>query len=162
MYIYHFPIFVVRQPTTANLSLLKCLSRPQSRCETQLRSHLKTHLGKALLPSSGSWCQDPLLLSTWTKDLRSFLAYGQSLPSIPCNEDVSTVAASLPKHARESQDGNVTYAQKQHPMTFAMLYWLDSQVLPTLKREGSHGGMRPRGRVTGSCHRICPSQAHVS
>lgn len=87
----------VRRLSTTYRSLLQCLSRLQSRCETQLRSHLKAHLGKALPPSLCHWCQDSCLQSYWTEDISSFVAIGQSLPSIPCNEDVSTTVVCFTK-----------------------------------------------------------------
>lgn len=85
----------VRRPGITYLSLLQCLWRLQSRRE--LRSHLKAQQGKALLPSSCSWCQDSFLQSCWTEDLTSFVAIGQRLPYILCNGDISTMVDCFTK-----------------------------------------------------------------
>jgi len=130
-------------------------------CETQLRSHPKAHLGKALLPSSCSSCQDSLLPSYWTEDISSFLAIGQSLPSIPCNEDVSTMAACFPKTCRRvTRWGcNLRTEATSHDICHALLVRVSG---PAHTQEGGipwgyepqrqgHWGPSQNLSITGTC-----------
>lgn len=84
-----------------------CFTSLWSGCWLVLRSHLKTQMGEAALPTSLMWMlQDSiaqLLRDCWTGDLSSLLVVGQRLPSILCHMDHFTTwkLAPISKKSKE-------------------------------------------------------------
>ena len=121
------------------ISWVLCFRNSHTVCGLGLQSHLKTCLGKDPLPSSCVVGRIQFLKCCWTEGLSALLVIGQRLFLVPC----------------------VMQSWKQHPDTFAILYWL-KQVIGPVDIQGKgiiQGHEYQTARVMGAHLRTRPSQA---